>query len=228
MWPGPAMICRQDEALISSLDEPRAHSRTLFGAATVVIAGSAIYGVSFGCWRSPEQAIIAAIKMPMLMVAVIVTAGLINALLAAIIHPGFTRWHVGYGMLSGFAVTASVLGAFSPVLVFFAMQAPAPDSPDAMVTYRVILLIHTSCVGIAGTAGFLRLRSLLLRLTGCPERARHVLLAWIATCGLAGFEWSWLLSPFLARPDMPVPLLNPIAFSCNVFEYIWRAIAGTL
>ena len=225
---GPATICRQAPEFIRALEHPAARGAALRGSMVVVVVGSAFFGFSFGCWRSTQQAAIAAAKMPILLFAVMATAGLANSWLAAIICPGLTRAQIGYGFLSGFAVTAAVLGAFAPVTAFFALQAPSIDGPDAMSAYRGVFLAHVAAVGTAGVLGFLRLRQLLLALTGSPAVARRILFAWIGTAGLCGCEWSWLLSPFLSRPDQPVPWINPDAFTCNFFEYVWRVVAGNL
>jgi len=225
---GPSSICRQDRLLIESVYAPDTRSMALCGTVLTTIGGSALYGLSFGCWHGVNQAVIAAIKLPILIFAVVGTTGLISALLAKMLDPQLDRWQIGYGLLSGFAVAASILGACSPVLIFFALQLPSPHEAQSMLSYRILLVTHTACVGIAGISGFVRLRSYLERMTGFRKTARKLLAAWIPLCGLAGCEWSWVLSPFLARPDMPVPLMNPNAFNCNFFEYLWLVIKGGL
>ncbi len=187
-----------------------------------------LYGASFGCWRAPGQALAAAVKMPLLIFATLGTVGFISAMLGALLHPALTRWHIGYGLLAGFAVTCALLGAFAPVFAYFALQAPPPDAPGAMAAYRAILLGNVAAVALAGVAGFSRLLRLLQRLTGSRADAWRIFLAWSALAGLAGSQWSWLISPFLIRPGDPVTLLNPRAFDCNFFEWTWKALCGSL
>jgi len=46
--------------------------------------------------------------------------------------------------------------------------------------------------------------------------------------GFVGCELSWILSPFLAKPGISVPFINPDAFRSNFFEYLWRTAMGYL
>jgi hypothetical protein len=38
---------------------------------------------------------------------------------------------------------------------------------------------------------------------------------------LVGTQCSWLLSPFVQRPDLAITFWNPAAFSSNFFEHLW-------
>lgn len=117
-----------------------------------------------------------------------------------------------------------LLGSMSPVMLFFASQCPAPGARNAMSVYRVLLFAHTAMVGLCGIIGNVRLYALLKALTHSTGKSLRILLSWILVSGFAGCQLSWLASPFLARPDVPVPFLNPNAFRGNFFEYLWDNI----
>ena len=73
-----------------------------------------------------------------------------------------------------------------------------------------------------------QLHDLLRRLTGSVAVSRKIIAMWISICALVGMEFSWLFSPFLARPDIPLPFINPNAFNTNFIEYLLTAVMGGL
>jgi hypothetical protein len=93
--------------------------------------------------------------------------------------------------------------------------------PDGLIAYRVLLSSLVICVGCAGVVGYARLFRLLCALTPNRAIAWRVLVAWVLTTGLVGTQCSWLLSPFVQRPDVAVTFWNPAAFSSNFFEHLW-------
>jgi hypothetical protein len=99
-------------------------------------------------------------------------------------------------------------------------------SAEAMPACRVLLVMHTGVVGLCGIMGNTRLYRLLNALTGSPRLSIRVLVSWILVSGLVGCELSWVLSPFLGRPDVEVPFFNPNAFTSNFFEYLWMMASG--
>ena len=199
--------------------------RIILGACAAILVGTLAYGFSFGIWRSPTQACYAAVKMPLLIFSVTVASSLINTMLAQVIGSGLSYRQVWICILVSLAITAALLGSLSPVLLFFACCLPPVDSADATSVYRTILLGNTTLVGVCGIVGNVQLYRLLRNLTASPAIACRVLLSWIFVSGLVGCELSWILSPFLAKPGEPVPLINPDAFSGNFFEYVWRAMS---
>ena len=153
----------------------------------------------------------------------------INIMLAQVLGSGLTSRQVWLCILTSLAIACTLLAALSPVLLFFELQLPSPDSPGAMSIYQAVLLVNTAAVGIAGIIGNIRLYRLLRAMTKSTAVAARVLTSWILVTGLTGCELSWVLSPFLAKPGIPIPLINPDAFNGNFFEYCFRtlrALAG--
>lgn len=215
-------LCRMDHDVILSIAEGRDTTILLLPACLTVLLGSVCYGFAFGLWRAPMQAFYSAIKMPILIFSTTLLSCLINTMLAQVMGTRLSFKQVWICILLSLAIASALLGALSPVIAFFATQIPSPSSDSAMMSYSAWLLINTLVVGVCGIIGNCRLYGLLLVLTGTRLLSARVLLCWILISGLVGSELSWLISPFLAKPGMPVPILNPDAFKGNIFEYLWR------
>ncbi len=193
-----------------------------------VIIGSALFGFAFGIWRSPEQALYSAVKMPVMILTLVGVSSLINIMLAHVLGSGLSATQTTTCVLLSLAITCLILAAVAPITLFFAFQCPVPGQPGAMMSYRCLLAGNTCVVALAGLAGNVRLYHLLSGMTAGPAMASRILASWVLVTGLAGCELSWVCSPFLARPDLPVPFLNPNAFGSNFFEYLWRTVTGSL
>lgn len=226
--PGIGALCRLEDAVVTAFAPGNPHGPTVRRLLLTSIVGTALYGMAFGIWRSPVQTVFSMLKMPTMVLAVTVTTGLLSAILAQVLGSRLSFMQVGMCILFGFSIMSIILGALAPVAAYLSTQCSPPGSHSGMSHYRVLLCSHTGIVGMAGLAGYARLYRLLVRLIGDAGTARKVLWAWIAAAALAGTQLSWLLSPFLCRPDVEITFLNPLAFESNFFEYLWAAIIGEL
>jgi hypothetical protein len=217
----PVRLCRMDETLISALREDRHTESFSLGWSLLIVVGMAAFGAAFGYWRSPFQALYGAIKMPLMLHAVVWFSVVANTLLNWLLGGGLSVRQVRRCVLGALSITAVLLASLSPVVAFFATQLPPPDAPGDVTTYRMLLSSLVFCVGCAGVVGYARLFRLLCALTPKRAIAWRVLIAWILTTGLVGTQCSWLLSPFVQRPDVAVTFWNPAAFSSNFFEHLW-------
>lgn len=220
-------LCQADENVSALMKGGRCGHVALVSLCAVV-CGSAVFGAAFGLWRSPEQAFYSAIKMPAMILSLVGISSLINIMLAHVLGSRLSASQTTTCVLLSLGLTCILLAALAPVTLFFASQCPAPADAGAMTAYRWLLAGNTGLVAITGMAGNARLYHLLRELTGTSAVAARVLTGWILVTGLAGCELSWICSPFLARPDVPVPFLNPNAFKSNFFEYLWHAVSGAL
>ncbi len=225
---GPGPICRMDDRLLQGIKSENQIRSIITGCCLAIAAGTIPYGAVFGIWRSARQACYSLLKMPLLIVAVVIVSTLINYMLARVMGADLSMKKVLVAMLVAFAITSMLLGGLSPVALFVVTQVPDHTAPSAMIVYRTLLTLHAGVIGACGIVGNVRLYKLLGLLTGSRALAGRVLAAWILVSGFAGCQLSWLMSPYLARPDMPVPFFNPNAFSSNFYEYLWRAWCGAL
>jgi hypothetical protein len=220
-------LCQVDDTVVRLLRQNDCGSLARVSLAAVMV-GSALFGFAFGIWRAPEQALYAAIKMPAMILALVGVSSLINIMLAYVLGSRLSAIQTTTCVLLSLAITSVILAALSPVTLFFALQCPAPTEPGSMTAYRCLLTGNTCVVAFAGIAGNVRLYRLLCDVTAARAMALRVLLSWIFVTGLAGTELSWLFSPFLSRPDLPIHFFNDIAFQSNFFEYLWHAVMGSL
>ncbi len=192
-------FCRLDEDLIAQIQKNKDVRPVLFSAARTIVLGAASYGLAFGIWRAPTQAVFSAIKLPVLLLAVAVCTIGLGAMLAMLLRSKLSLGQTGVCMLLSFAVTSAVLGALTPVSVALDVLVPR-----TVATGRALLLFHTGMIAAAGVAGVVRLRTLLARLGLEHVVARRVLVSWISAQFLVGSQLSWLLRPFFgelhARP----------------------------
>ncbi len=213
-------ILRVDDQLIETVSNHKKMGRTIATCLAITCVGAAFYGLAFGIWRSPLQACYSTAKMPLLFLSTVAISGTANTVLSQVLGAGLSFRQVFLCIAICMAIAAALLGALSPVALFFSAQYPA-----TVETYPWVLICHTGIIGICGTVGVVHLHGLLRALTAVPYR---VMTAWFLVSGFVGCQLSWILSPFLAMPDRPVPFLNPAAFSGNVYEYLWHTLVGRI
>jgi hypothetical protein len=225
---GPAALCRLDNGFVALLATRDGQARIIAGAILAITVGAAAYGFAFGAWRSMGQALVSAAKLPLLLFATVAVSIAANTILAQVAGATLRLRETALCILVSLALSSILLGALSPVTLFFVSQCP-PDQSGATTVYSLLLLMHTATVGVCGVAGNVRLFSLLCRLTASRRMAWRILLTWIGVSGLTGCELSWLVSPFLGKAGYTITFWNPAAFSSNFFEYLWqvtRHLAG--
>jgi len=216
-------FCGKDGATAAAKCRSGQDREIYFSCILTIIAGSMIYGFVFGLWHSPEQACYSMLKMPLLIILVILASSTINIMLAMVMDMKLRVNEIFKCISMSLAITSLILLAMAPVMLFFILQYPHSGDGTDMVIYRALLFAHTAVIGAAGITGNIRLFRMLRELTGDRALAKKVICTWIAVSGFAGCQLSWLISPFLARPDISVLFFNDNAFKSNFFEYLWRA-----
>ena len=237
---GPAAFCRMDSPLLAAARNRIRLGRVACAASLVVAGGTLAYGFVFGLWRSPLQGLYAAVKLPALFATVIAASGLLNTMLAQVLGARLALRQVCLLMLLGMAVASAILGALSPVVLFFVLQVPPPDPralglptehPDVAASMRVfwlLLLPHVAVIGFAGLVGNIRLYRLLREAVPSRPLALRVMAAWIIVTGFVGCELSWLFSPFLCKPTFPPHFFARTYFEGNFYEHIYHALRELL
>ena len=194
-----------------------------------ILIGAGLYGAAMGWWRSPLQGLYVAIKFPLVIVLTALGNALLNAMLAPLLglNIGFRQSFLA--ILMSLAITAAILGAFSPLMAFVVWNAP-PMTPDvkSTPTYGFIKLTHVAMIAFAGIAGTVRLFQLLAQLGGSKPVARRVLFAWLAGNLFLGSQLTWLARPFIGSPQLPVVFLRDTALRGNFYENFFRTIGQLL
>jgi len=195
----------------------------------VIVIGTGCYGVAMGWWRSPEQALFVAIKFPLIILLTTLGNALLNAMLAPLLGLNLTILQSLRAVLMSFTISAAILGAFSPMIVFVVWNAPnlaVKSIPES--AYNFILLTHVMVIALAGIMGNVRLFQLLSRLGGSRVIARRVLFAWLAGNLFFGSQLIWILRPFIGSPTLPVEFFRESALHGNFFEAVLRSLLQIL
>lgn len=232
----PAAVCRMDPGLLEAFGD-RGRERALLGVAAIYTAvGAAAYGWVFGLWRSMEQAVYSAIKMPALFFAVVLASGVLNTMLAQVLGAAMPLRRVCLLILLGMAASALVMGSMAPVAAFWVLQVPPPDPAAvglpathatvvrSMHVFRQLLLVHVAVIGFAGIVGNVRLLRLLRHALPTRALADRILCVWLAVTGFVGCELAWLLSPFLCKPNYPPHLVARMYHQGNFYEQVYHAL----
>src|ERR1700722_314294 len=103
---GWAALCRLDDRLLERLRRGEELPRVLVAAVGTILAGGAAYGVAFGIWRAPEQALYSAIKLPALMLSVALCTVGLGGICAILLRARLALGQTPVCLLLSFAVTS--------------------------------------------------------------------------------------------------------------------------
>jgi hypothetical protein len=238
-----ANLCRLDVALANAIATNQQLGRIGTQVALVTAACGAVYGFSFGVWRAPTQGLYSAVKLPLLLFAIVACTTLANGIVARVLRATISIRQGMLVVLLSLAVASVLLAAVSPVLLMLALTLPSPlglspaelalqlSQGDPLALNRTaqwLLLAHIATVGAAGLVGNFRLYELLCRLTSNRRIALQVLVAWLAVDAFVGTQLSWILRPFVCKPGLPAALIRPDALDGNFFEELWRILGPLL
>ena len=213
----PYLLRGEVEKLKIWLLQPAAARVVLYSV--VIAAGAGMYGAAIGSWRSPLMAAYVAAKFPLILLLTALGNALLNGMLAQLIGLGASFRQVSLAILMSFAITAAILGAFSPIVYFMVLNLP-PLSPDYHndFAYALLMVSQVAIIAFAGITANVRLLQLLQELSGGKALALKVLVAWLGGNLLLGMQLTWILRPFFGNPDLPVQFLRANAFQGNFIE----------
>ena len=190
----------------------------------IIVLGAGLYGAAMGGWRAPQQALFVAIKFPLIILLTALGNALINGMLAPLLGLNIPFRQSFSAIVMSFAITAAILGAFSPLIAFMVWNAPPMSSSvSSTAAYALIKLAHVAAITFAGTVGNARLFQLLAHLGG-RAAALRVLFAWFAGNFFLGSQLSWILRPFIGSPDLPVQFFRDDALHGNFYENVFRSV----
>jgi hypothetical protein len=192
----------------------------------MIMAGAGAFGAAMGSWRAPEQAVFAAVKLPVILLGTAAGNGLLNGLLAPLLGLNLRLREAFAAVLMSFALAAAILGAFSPLMAFLVWNLPPldPGAAETATAHSIMLLTLVAVMAFAGVTANLRLLQLLRRLGGGNGAAARLLLAWLVVNLLLGSQLSWILRPFIGSPKLPIEFLRDGAFNGNFFESVFHSV----
>nr|MDQ3037936.1 hypothetical protein [Myxococcota bacterium] len=236
---GPGALTRLDEPLLERIRAGDRLGAIAASCIATIVLGAGAYGIAFGIWRAPEQAVFAAIKLPLLFLAVAACTIALSSILAVLLGARLSLAQTTVCILLSFAVTSALLGAAAPIAIVLCTTVPAPDpialglatdDPRALPSMHVaqaLLLVHVFVVACAGTAGVARMRALLRRLGNREAVTKRVLVGWIGAQLMVGSQLSWLLRPFFGRPHLPPTFTVDDTLEGGFFEEVMFLATAT-
>lgn len=192
-------------------------------AATIVI-GCSVYGATLGLWRDGWQAVFTAIKFPLLIFLTCAGNAALNGCLSQLLGSRLGFRQTTLAILMAFSVTAIVLAALTPVVLFFLTNAPPLGAGRSSVGHSTMLLLHVGLIALAGVIGARRLFALIRATSAGVAAAWRVLFGWLAGSFLLGAQLAWVLRPFIGSPGLAVQFFRPHPLEGNFFESVGRAV----
>ena len=203
----------------------RWHVRRVLLSVAVIILGAALFGAAVGYWRSPLQALYAAIKFPLIILLTTVGNALLNAMLAPLLGLNLSGRQCLTVTLMTFAIAALLLGALAPIAVFVVWNNPPLTNATTLASaeYGQMQLTLFGFIAGAGVTGNVALAPLLRAWSGRRGVARRALFAWLAVNLLLGSQICWVLRPFIWDPTRPVEFLGPEFLRGSFYETVFEA-----
>ncbi len=191
-----------------------------------IIAGAGFYGAAIGSWREPLQSLYTGIKLPLAILLTTAGNGLLNGLLAPLLGLNVTLRQSLALVLFGFAVSAMILGALSPIALFLVWNTPPLNTETRLSSpeYGLLQLTLAMFVAVAGIAGCARLWPVLREWAGSVRVGGRVLFAWLATNLLLGSQVCWVLRPFIWDPAGPPRFIGQEYSRGSFFETVFEAV----
>jgi hypothetical protein len=197
---------------------------------TAIVVGAGLYGAAIGSWREPLQALYTGIKLPLAILLTTLGNGLLNGMLAPLLGLSVTLRQSLVLVLFGFAVTAILLGALSPVALFLVWNTPPLNAATQFASpeYGFLQLTLALFVAVAGITGCARLWPLLREWAGSAQIGGRVLFAWLATNLFLGSQVCWVLRPFIWDPAGPARFIGREYLRGSFFETVFEALRRLL
>jgi hypothetical protein len=195
--------------------------------AVVIVLGAGAYGGAIGLWRAPLQGLFVAVKMPLLIFLTLISNGLLNGMVAALLGSGLGFRQTALAIGQSFALFSLIVGGLAPVAAFFGLILPGVTEPGGSRCYLFLLLTHTTVIAFGGVLSTLRLLQ-MLEVFCARGTARLVLIGWLAGNLFVGAQLSYTLRPFFGTPSLGVQFLRPDPFRGNFYEAVFNTLRGVL
>lgn len=178
------------------------------------------YGIIMGFYNSPTQALVSAIKVPILFYA---TLGICITLLhfIGILFGSKLKFIQTTSVLVyGISVSMILLTAFAPISLFFMLTQSS---------YKFILLMHVTFFAISGGVGLFYIKrnfNVLKKLAQSEDqlaerKSNAILTIWILLYMFVGTQMAYILSPFIGTEETFI-LFN--GSNHNFYTYLMEQI----
>jgi hypothetical protein len=206
----------------SFFDEIRARSDLSHKLRSMVVSTIiylALYGLVMGISNSWQQALMSAIKLPVLFLVTLLiclpTLYFFNLLYGSQLTFGQTAALI----MAAVTVTAALTLAFASITLFFWMTVP---------DYEFFILLNVGVLAITAWWGlsFLRQGMRHIQRVAPQARAGRILAVWIAIYAFVGTQMGWALKPFFGAPGQPFEFIRRT--EGTFYTSVFRIILGLL
>lgn len=242
-------VLRGDATTLSQLEDGQVHIRA-GGLSFVVVLLGAVYGVCMGSFAVIRtggahdawmQMLASAVKVPLLFFITLIVTLPSLYVFNALVGSRLTLRSTTRLLVAMLGVMLAVLASLGPIVAFFGLSTSS---------YPFMKLLNVVMAIIAGILGLTFLIRTLHRLVTVQEpmsdpavekpgertgpldrdgpthhRAAAVFKIWVIVFALVGAQMSWVLRPFIGRPDLPFAWLR--ARESNFYIDVMRSL-GTL
>jgi len=186
------------EQLFGEVVEGSELTRKLRYSVATLLVLTAFYGLWAGAYAGPLQAVSAAVKLPVLILATLVICFPAFFVVQILVGSRLRFSQVLVLVLVALDLTAILLAAFVPVTVFFLITG---------ANYYFLQLLHVLAVLVAGAFGMYALHEGLAvvceRRGVYPRKALTIMRAWALLFAFVGIQMAWNLRPFLGDRGEP-------------------------
>ena len=196
--------------------------RTSAGSWWIVVACGLIYGAVMGSHAGrPAQAMVSAVKVPMLLLTTAVLSlpsfFVLNTLLG--VRDDFAD--VLRGLIASQAGLTIILASLAPLTAFWYVSTTG---------YRSAILFNGAMFAVASLGSQNLLRRAYRPLIARNPRHRLLLRAWLVLYALIGVQMGWVLRPFIGVEGEPVEFLREEPWDnayVVIAQMIWRLLTGS-
>ena len=192
---------------------------TVPGLLAAAAISSAAFGAAVGSYTGRWQIVYDAVKMPLYLLGTLAISFTAMHLFAA---RELRARETFAAAAEAVALTAIVLGALAPIVWLMSVSLPFSEglrTPRSQQAYRMLILLLSGSVAVAGLAGVARLHSRL--------RSVRLTAAWVVIYQFVGAQMAWLLKPWVShtgRDDRFLPLRQNL--EGNFYESVYRTFLG--
>lgn len=195
-------IMRDRESFFEEVRQRRDLDRKLVSMALSTMVYLALYGLVMGISNSWQQALLSAVKLPVLFLVTLL-----------ICLPTLYFFNLLYGsqltfkqtmalMMAAITVTGAITFAFTSITLFLWMTVG--DQYTILILLNVIVLAISSWWGLV----FLRQGMRYVQRGARRVRQRRILAIWLLIYAFVGTQMAWSLRPFFGVPGEPVVILR--------------------
>lgn len=194
----------------SQVDLPRKIRAMLLWSAIFL----ALFGAVIGSEHSVWQALASGVKLPLLFLITLLVCLPTLYFFNTIFESSLSLSQNFALLLSAITMTAIILLAFAPVVLFFLITTSQ---------YQFYKLLNVAIFAIAGWIGVRQLSQGMRMLTANDRRGAkmrgRILGLWILLYAFVGSQLAWTLRPFFGAPGLPFELFRGLGgnFYTNIF-----------